>query len=207
VLQYPEFQGFPQNAPIGYLSNDQRQKLRAWVDYDFLLGPAGTLNLSALERFDSGAPYSAMATIPARANPSAPPDIAARYVNEPRSVTYYFGDRGAYRWENLTATDVSVNYRFPVARAQLFVDTRVFNVFNHQSLIAGNTTVVTANNATPACRNASGAAVRCAAFNPFTETPVLGVNYALPAAFGQSTGSKANYQTPRTYQVSLGVRF
>ena len=50
-------------------------------------------------------------------------------------------------------------------------------------------------------------------FNPFTDTPVEGVNYELAESFGQplnaTTGSNLNgsYQLPRTFRVSLGLRF
>jgi hypothetical protein len=71
--------------------------------------------------------------------------------------------------------------------------------------------------------------MRCVAFNPFTDTPVEGVNYvrvtqdvanrladpslttkpviiAPSQIWGAPTGT-ASYQLPRTYQFSLGVRF
>jgi len=43
-------------------------------------------------------------------------------------------------------------------------------------------------------------------FDPFTEKPVEGVNYALSPTFGQAFGPKS-YQQPRTFVVSVGVRF
>jgi hypothetical protein len=43
-------------------------------------------------------------------------------------------------------------------------------------------------------------------FNPFTETPVEGVNWRKGTAFGQAT-SRFAYQTPRTYGFAVGVRF
>ena len=44
------------------------------------------------------------------------------------------------------------------------------------------------------------------AFNPFTETPVEGVHWALDPNFGTAT-SRFGYQVPRTFRMSLGVRF
>jgi len=46
-------------------------------------------------------------------------------------------------------------------------------------------------------------------FNPFTTQPVEGVNWRKgvgPPAFGAPT-SRFAYQTPRTFQFSLGLRF
>lgn len=44
------------------------------------------------------------------------------------------------------------------------------------------------------------------AFNPFTETPVEGVHYIKGPNFGRPA-SELDYQTPRTFRVSLGLRF
>jgi hypothetical protein len=45
-----------------------------------------------------------------------------------------------------------------------------------------------------------------AKFNPFTTTPVQGVNWNLAPAFGNPTNRFA-YDTPRMFRVSFGVRF
>jgi outer membrane receptor protein involved in Fe transport len=207
IFQYPEFQGFTQNKPVGYLSGDQRHKLRAWAGMDFPLGPAGTLNVSALERFDSGLPYSASAFITAAADPAAG-NLTGKYVSPPALVTYYFSDRGGFRWDNVTRTDLALNYRIRVAsRAELFVEAEMYNMFNQQAQINGNTTVITSRSSTRVCHDSAGAAARCAAFNPFTTTPVRGVNYEYGPSFGKSTGAVSDYQLPRTYQGSVGVRF
>ena len=61
-VAYTEFQNFAHNAPIGYLAADQRHKVRAWGTYD--IGTRiGHFNLGLIERYDSGSPYSAAASI------------------------------------------------------------------------------------------------------------------------------------------------
>jgi hypothetical protein len=45
-----------------------------------------------------------------------------------------------------------------------------------------------------------------APFNPFTTTPVEGVNWQKGPTFGQPT-SRYAYQTPRTVSFSVGFRF
>jgi hypothetical protein len=45
-----------------------------------------------------------------------------------------------------------------------------------------------------------------AAFNPFTSTPVEGVNWKKGPSFGQPV-SPNSYQSPREYNFSLGFRF
>lgn len=52
----------------------------------------------------------------------------------------------------------------------------------------------------------TGSSTRCLAFNPFTDTPVKGVNYQFGANFGKPTSQNA-YQLPRTYRFSVGLKF
>lgn len=225
-VTYPEYQNFAQNAPIGYLNADQRHKLRAWVDYT--LGTRiGRFNVGLLERYDSGLPYSASAAVPitsamltdANKNPiypnGTPRDPAHDYATRPTSVTYYFGDRGAYRFDNLSATDLALNYELPVKAVSLFVKGEVRNVFNQIADIGGDSTVFTAANAG---RGLS-------AFNPFTTAPIecpqgstaaqctaLGANWMKGPNFGKPLSdttftTQGSYQLPRTYLVSFGARF
>jgi outer membrane receptor protein involved in Fe transport len=205
IFTYPEYQAFAQNAPVGYLNGDQRHKLRAWVGYDFPLGQFGVLNASVLQRFDSGQPYSAVATITRAADPAAG-NVTGLYVSPPQTVSYYIGERGQFRWDDVTRTDFALNYRLPILGVELFGEAEVFNLFNEQAQIAGDTTIITSRQAATACNN-GGTAVRCTAFNPFSTTPVEGVNYAFGPNFGKSTGLSSDFQLPRTYQFSLGLRF
>ncbi len=185
ILSYVEYIDFAQNNPVGYLPNDQEHKLRLWAGYDLPLGAFGNLNFSVLERFDSGTPYSASRSIPIRAYVNNP-----GYVNPPSSVTYFFSDRGEYRWEDMTATDLSINYELPIFRVNLFMQAELLNAFDEQAVIGGGNTSIT--NLTP--------------FNPFTETPVEGVNYRKSSSFGQAN-SVGDYQQARTYRFSIGLRF
>ncbi|HET8772923.1 MAG TPA: TonB-dependent receptor, partial [Thermoanaerobaculia bacterium] len=63
---YREYKAFAQNNPVGFLPNDQTHRARAWVSYDQALGFLGNLNISLLERFDSGVAYSAVQVIDTR---------------------------------------------------------------------------------------------------------------------------------------------
>jgi len=196
--QYPEFEGFAQNNPVGDLSADQRNKLRAWVSYDLPFARFGTFNVSALQRYDSGTPYSLVATIdpvqsddcPQCVDPSKLP-----YLNPPHNVAYYFSKRGQFRYDNITQTDLALNYFLPLGASQLFVEAQTLNVFNRHGRIAFNTDVNVLK-----------------AFNPFTQTPVEGVNFEKGQDFGKAQNPTSlfkagDYQLPRTYRVSLGVRF
>ncbi|MEA2571841.1 MAG: hypothetical protein QOI24_3842 [Acidobacteriota bacterium] len=221
IFQYPEYQGFIQNRPYGYLSGDQRHKFRGWASMDFALGPVGRLNVSALERYDSGLPYSDVAAITSVRNP-ATGTASLGYRSTPATVTYYFSSRGAHRTDNITRTDLAINYTLPISRAELFIETEVFNLFNEQKVVLPDTTILTRNSGVSRradgsllCPNGTGAVAgaatgvtpgRCNNFNPFTDSPVLGTNYAKGDLYGQANGA-ASYQLARTYQLSVGIRF
>ncbi|MCA1791464.1 MAG: TonB-dependent receptor, partial [Thioalkalivibrio sp.] len=186
VLSYTEYNSFANNRPIGFLPNDQTHKLRAWASYDLPLGQFGAMNFSVLQRFDSGTPYSASTVINVANYVDCHP---CGYETPDVTQTYFFSDRGEFRWDDLTATDLAINYGLPISRFEVFVQGELINAFNEQAVVAGS------------------AAVRLIqSFDPFTETPVEGVHWEKRASFGSPT-SPNSYQLPRTYQFSAGIRF
>lgn len=188
----PEYKQESWSFPTGYNPGDQRSKLRAWLQYR-LPAPTvlGRLDLGVLERWDSSDASSADGTIDPRpyvANPG--------YQAAPSTVTYYFDDRGAQRYDDLWRTDLSLTWtrRVP-GGVDLFFRGIVANVFNQAAQIAGNETILTRTN------DAS-----FALFNPFTERPVQGTHYQFSPLYGQPTGV-GDYQTPRELNFSVGIRF
>lgn len=210
-LLYPEFKNFAQHNPNGYLLNDQRHKLRGWVSYD-LPTPVGNFNFTVLERFDSASPYSALLTIPTSLEAcldlagSATAAATCRGLGLPtlaqyhylsgssatQTVNYYASDRGEFRWDDLTATDLAINYTLPVWRVNVFAQGEVINVFNENAQINGRT------------------GVSVPRFNPFTGAPnAAALDTALHGAnrtFGTARNA-ADFQQARTYRISLGLRF
>jgi hypothetical protein len=86
-VAYTEFQNFKQNSPTGYLAADQRHKVRAWATYD-LGTPIGHFNVGAIERYDSGSPYTASGSI--TVSPymlCSQPNAAAPTASVPTSLT------------------------------------------------------------------------------------------------------------------------
>lgn len=192
VLAYPEFINFAQNNPVGYLPQDQTHKLRAWASVDF---PTflGNFNVSVLQNYDSGTPYSAIGTIDAR--PFVDPAIRSQYLRPPTAVNYYFSDRGEFRNDDITSTDVALNYNLPIRNLGIFVQAELLNAFDEDGQVGANTTVLTR-------RQSSSLQT----FNPFTTTPVEGVHYRLGPNFGKPT-AVSHYQLPQTYRFSAGIRF
>jgi hypothetical protein len=196
---YPEYVQESWNNPIGDLSTDQRHRLRLWGTWAFPLSPAfGTLGLGVLEQINSGSPYGAIGSV----DSSPYVTNAPAYITPPsqNGVTYYFTPRDAFHTAAMVRTDLSVNYSHKLgARAsELFAQLQLLNAFNQFQIfnIAAINTVVKTN-----FNDAT-----LATFNPFTQSPVEGVNWAKGSSFGKPISGNA-YTLPRTFQFAIGVRF
>jgi len=192
---YPEYIRQSWNLPKGDLSTDQRHKVRLWAVWDMIASKHHHLSVSLMQRFDSGRPYGAFGNID-----STPYVTNPGYASPPTGgVTYYFTPRDAYRTDNIYATDVAVQYAFSLPAlgrdVQFFLEPRVTNVLDRHGAVKVNTSVYT-NFDDPSLLP----------FNPFTETPREGVNWQKDPSFGQPQ-KPADYQTPRRFVVSFGVRF
>ncbi len=201
---YPEFLGYAQNNPVGFLPADQTHKIRAWASYD-LPTPVGNFNISVLQRFDSGTSYSEIGAIDVTSTGDTECPVCRPnddlYVSIPSGALYYFSERGEYRWDDLTATDLAVNYSLPLGRMELFVQGELLNVFDESAQIGGNTTVLTARDT-----------ATLQPFDPYTTTPIEGVHYRRGANFGRGTtgttqATQGHFQLARTYRGSVGIRF
>jgi hypothetical protein len=220
---YPEYTKFARNNPTGYLNEDIRHRANLFASYDVPM-PWGSLNLGILERYHSGSPFSAVGSVRMLGVVTNP---NAYYATPPTNVSYYFnGGRGAYRVDNISATDITATYNLPTfSRVNIFLRGDLVNVFNQQGIEFPTTalggvvearvyTRATAPRATlVAGVNKPNTAL--AQFNPFTDTPKeyhvgddpnATYNYMLDPTFGQATNKDA-YQQPRTYRFAVGVRF
>jgi outer membrane receptor protein involved in Fe transport len=225
---YPEYYNFAQNNPEGYLPGDSTHKLRAWAAVDF---PTflGNFNVSLLQAFDSGNPYSLVGTVDVRSSANfygtgkAGGVTNPGYVTPPTSVNYYISDRGEFRFDDVTSTNLSLNYDTNpswLRGVSLFVQAEILNVFNEDSG-TWNTGVLTATSTL--CRQSDGV-TPCARFNPLAgDVPVEGVHWMKDPRFGKPvtaavpligvdglslpTNPAASHQLPRTYRGSIGLRF
>jgi hypothetical protein len=231
---YPEYFSYPNRKPIGYLAQDNKHRARVWVGYNLPTARFGEINLTALESFDSGRPYSAIGSIDAtgRTAGTAYPGLPANPGYTPLFTglgtlhDYYFSARGAFRTDNVWSTDMALSYSAPkILGVELFVRVTLTNAFNQSAIVNPNNDVIT--------RRTGGAASNLVAFNPFTDKPVEcatpdfsgttpkcttpGANWMKGQFFGQATGV-GSYQIagggsangtygPRTYGFSFGLRF
>jgi hypothetical protein len=200
----PEYQNFEQNHPVGYLAGDMRHRASVWLQYD-MPTPVGAFNVSLLQRYHSGLPYSAAASIDVRQSATLPDGIAnPGYVNPPSRVWYYFSERGQFRADDVTSTNLALNWESPAFRGlRAFVQTDIINVFNEQAIEYPATARGNVIDQTVFVRRTRSTLT---AFNPFKTTPVEGTHYQLSPTFGQPTNREA-YQDPREYRLSIGVRF
>ncbi len=194
IGDYPEYRQRPWNAPEGWLSIDQRHKLRLVATWSLRLPASlGSLVAGVVQRADSGRSWSAVGNInptPFVANPG--------YQTPPTSIAYYFSSRGEFRMKAITATDLSVTWSRAIPgarRLQVYARAMVVNAFNQTGIDGVGRSVLTRNDNTA-----------YAAFNPFEAAPVRGVNYEYGQDFGKPT-SPADYQPPRQFSLSAGLRF
>jgi outer membrane receptor protein involved in Fe transport len=196
-LEYQEYRDPAWSAPIGYLSSDSRHKFRGWVVWDAISTSHNNLSLSLLQSFWSGQPHSESGSVATVGIIGDPADLG--YVGQPGFQTYFFSERGAYQFDDVTRTDLAINYSFFInvggGQVELFVQPEVQNVFNEQAVVTGNSTELTAIN------DAS-----LLPFDPWTETPVEGVHWRRGDEWGQAEDD-TDYQLPRTYRISVGIRF
>jgi outer membrane receptor protein involved in Fe transport len=196
IAAYEEFKDPSWNEPIGLLNTDQTHKFNAWLSWDAISNNRNNLNISLLQSFFSGTPYSAVRGISTTPFVGDPADFG--YIGSSLgSPNYYFSARGAYRTDNLISTDLALNYSFFVdiggGQLEIFIQPEVTNIFNNDAVQYVNSTVI-------------GPRQGMEEFDPFTETPVEGVNWELGPNFGEPQGAR-DYQLPRTFRLSFGLRF
>lgn len=203
----PEYTGFAQYNPVGNLDGDIRHRANLWLGYDVPM-PWGSLNVSLLERFHSGLPYSAFATIDVRSNtatgPGADGVVNPGYSQPPASVGYFFSERGEYRLDDISSTDLALNFAYPAGPLEIFLQAELLNMFDQQGVEDPSFITQTIRTRRNGARFPSGN--DAVAFNPFTTTPVEGVHYEKDVNWGKPSSADA-YQLPRTYRFSVGLRF
>ena len=199
---FPEYFETSWSWPVGNLPDDQTHKFRGWVIFDLLDTENHALSFSVLQNYLSGEHFSLVGEVDTRPFVDNP-----GYVTPPRDVDYYFSDRGAFEYDDITATDLSLNYSFLWSalgrQIEVYVQPEVLNVFDEDGLVDFDTRIRSFNNAntSTACNGAP-----CQQFNPFTETPVEGVHWAKRETFGQPLAEN-DFQDPREYRFSVGFRF
>jgi carboxypeptidase family protein/TonB-dependent receptor-like protein len=234
---YPEYLQYAQRRPMGYLGQDRTHRARVWGGYDLHTGFGAInvsvlesydsgFAYSAVGQID---PSGRNANFVYTGIPKNPGYV----LNAMGTQDYYFSDRGAFRSDSRLATDLALNYSLPLIRGvQFFVRGDLLNLFNTQTIVDPsliNTDVITSRTGAVPTKDKDGNITNYNSglwpFNPYTDTPVecprgasaktcydMHANFQLGPNFGKATSADA-YQipdrslAPRTYRLSLGVRF
>jgi len=222
MTEYPEYKQESWNYPEGDLKVDQRHRARLWLTYG--VPRANGLILSLLETLESGVPYGASNLNTTGnfngVNPRPYVTGAPTYVNPPSgaSTIYFYTPRDAFRTEAQKRTDLAINYsrgiggRSRMSTLQFFAQAQIINLFNQFQLCGCGGTVFQNGGATTQTRidtttlTSVNTAAKYAPFNPFTTTPVQGVNWDYGPNFGKALNRLA-YTSPRQFRFSFGVRF
>jgi outer membrane receptor protein involved in Fe transport len=214
AFQYPEYAQASWNYPEGDLSADQRHRSVVWANYG--VPKLNGLTVSVLETMASGLPYGAVGTVnvaPFVSNPGYLTPLSGT-VNK----SYYFTARDAFRTEASYRTDLSATYTYSLGlgaaphRVDVFVQAVVVNLFNQFDLCGCGATSVFGNGGADLSTRIGQAILTnsgtpsLAAFNPLTTVPVQGVNWNYGPGFGTAT-IKSAFTMPRTFRLSMGVRF
>jgi hypothetical protein len=175
---------------------------------------AGDIDLGAIFTAASGIPYGGYGTAVGPIDPRSyvvNPGYATPLGTD-TTVDYFFFPRDQYRTEAQYRTDFSMNYRYRfIGGIEAFFHAEVLNIFNQFQLCGCGGTVF--NNGGGADIRTIGTSVLTASttaglqpFDPFTATPVEGVNYRKATNFGTAVNRFA-YTSPRTFRFNVGVRF
>jgi len=218
-FQYPEYVRPSWNTPEGDLSLDQRHRARLWINYGVPVVP-GNLTVSLLQALESGVPYSASNQNGANANGVNSPAFLTNpgYLTPPSaaSITYFYTARDAFRTEGQRRTDLAVSYNYGIGvgsrKIDLFIQGQMINMFNQAQLCGCGATVfanggnVQNQRIDTSVRTAVSNPTLFQTFNPFTTTPVQGVNWDYGTNFGHALNRFA-YTSPREFRLTFGVRF
>ncbi len=195
IVSYPEYRDFANYEPRGSLAVDVRHKISLWAVWELLQTERHNLSLGLLQNYASGRPFGAQGNV---ASTNFVDNSALGYLFPPPTVQYFYTGRDAFKTDDITRTDFTVNYAFQVPffgrQFEIFLQPEVVNLFDEDGVQRADVTVLDATN--------SG----LAAFNPFTEIPVEGIHYDLGPNFGQAI-NEDDFQQPRTFRFSVGFRF
>ena len=198
---YPEYADPAWAYPIGKLPTDQEHKLRFWAVYDIFDNERHNLNVSVLQNFFSGTPYSGGGDVDTRPFVNNP-----GYLVPPTQVNYFMacGNRDCFTSDDVTRTDLALNYTFRWnlwgKSFEIFLQPEIVNLFDEDAVENPNTDLFDATNGAANCPGG------CQTFNPFTTTPVEGTHYVFGEDFGQADEAD-DFQQPRTFRFSVGFRF
>ena len=196
AFDYPEITPANRYFPTGRLAGFQRHKTRVWGIYHADLGRYGNLGIAGLWHYNSGRPYSLVATnVGTNATQQAILDTLG-YASGPSAREVYFAEgRGSALENGYGLLDLSVTYEIPVWQSlSPWLKAEVFNLLNNDMQIGAN---------------------RAVTLDPLSPLDEFGIptGYVEGTRFGEAT-SPSHYPQYipgldglRTFRVAMGLRF
>jgi hypothetical protein len=186
-------------APYGYLAPHLKNRAHIYSTYRFDFGRAGTLSTSGIVNYRNGFVWSRAASVARSIEPA--------YAAHP-STTYtrFFDGRGNNTFSDVWSLDTALRYELPLfAGIAPFIKLDVLNILNNDALIQYDTTGTTVT-------NADGSVSWAPSGNATTTMPTCHPDNAdfEPSANCSGFGRIRNeddYQSPRTFMFSAGIRF
>lgn len=188
IGDYPEIFNEARHYPVGALNDFAEDKVRLWSNYNLGFGRAGNVNLGLLLNYDKGRTFSRTDGL---GGPTATQQAildSLGYASGPSTQTIYFGERGDLEFEDALTFDLSVNYQIPIVKDfELWLKADVFNLFDEDAQIAGNSGVD-------------------GDFDGPLDDLGLPTTYTEPANFGTARAN-GDYVAPFEYRFTVGFRF
>ena len=207
AIYYPEFFQYEQAAPAGALPGDQRHRLRAWAGYEIPLQNVD-LGLTILHSYDSGLPWSIVGGINLTRYEGAPANPGYNSIPNGR---YFFSERGALRTDDIQSTDLALRASARIGRYEWFAQGDLLNAFNRSGVadpgrLGSSVATAATSSAFLPFDPANTTPVECPRGAAASVCTAMGAHYQLAQNFGEPLNNLA-YQSPRTWRMSLGIRF
>ena len=191
----PELYDPERHYPTGRLPGFQEHRVRVFSSYTLPIRSFGEVSLGLAYSYDSPLTFSyGFSPI------AITPQQIARdpgYARRPATQFVFFGERGVGEYEDIHSLDLAIGLGVRVWRSvEPFFKLGVRNVTNEQGLIVYNSRVVP-------CTTAEQ--VGCDGQIPVDELG-LPTRFVRDPAFGTAS-SASDYQVPREYRFSAGIRF
>ena len=188
IGDYPEILDANRHFPVGPLNDFAEDKVRLWSNYNVDLARAGNVNLGLLLSYDKGRTFSRTDGLggPTTAQQAILDSLG--YASGPSTQTIYFDGRGDLEFDDAVTFDLSVNYQIPIVKDfELWLKADVFNIFDENAQIAGNSAVD-------------------GDFNGPLDNLGLPTTFTEPANFGTARNN-GDYIDPFEYRFTVGFRF
>ena len=191
----PELYDPERHYPTGRLPGYQKHRVRVFSSFTLPIRSFGDVSLGLAYSYDSPRTFSFASN-----RTGFTPEQIARdpgYARRPPTQSVFFGERGAGEYEDIHSFDLAISLGVRVWRSvEPFFKLGVTNVTNEEGLASFDTVVVP-------CTTAAQAG--CDGQAP-VDALGLPTRFVRGPAFGTAS-SAANYQVPREYRFSAGIRF